>query len=666
MSSTQQLLLGEGAGGGPANYIEDVFSTYLYIATQATLAINNGIDLSTKGGLVLTKCRSDGGSVTTWTDTVRGATNWLASSTASQQNTTANTLTAFNSNGFTLGADTTGNFNYIYRTNTTYVSWSFRKQPKFFDIVTWTGNGTVRTIPHNLGSAPGCIMVKSYSSTSYGSTDWITYHRSLGATKKINLNSTGAASTSSAFWNNTAPTSTVFTVGTDSDVNGASDTTYVAYLFAHDAGGFGLTGTDNVISCGSYVGNGLTAGPQVTLGWEPQWVLRKNTTAARGGPGTAGSWSLVDNMRGLSQTICPFLFANESAAEDATTVTTGYIIPNATGFVDTYTSSGDTYIYIAIRRGPMKVPTSATTVFTPLALNNATGTVNTTGFPIDLQMQFYRSGGIGASNSQWVDRLRGFSSTSTQTGPRLYTPSDSAENDTALGTFFSNTGFSTSGNWASIPMVYWNWRRAPGFFDEVCYTGTGSARTITHNLTVAPQLLFVKSRSNVQNWSALCTLNSGLQGNLNTTGTLGTPSAAVWGSGGVYVAPTASVFTVGTDNETNASGWTYVAYLFATCAGVSKVGSYIGNATLSTIDCGFTGGARWVLIKRTNSALSWHVWDTARGMVSGTDPSVQLNFTSGDVSGNSVFTVSTGFQIVASPFVDINVIGDTYIFLAIA
>jgi hypothetical protein len=533
--------------------------------------------------------------------------------------------------------------------------------------VTYTGTGASQTVSHLLNGTVGALIIKKTSGTG----NWATFTRTGGAAGStlyayfnsaagLNLtaaaNATGAAAEAAGIITTTSfNPNDLSGSGAPGDVNNINDSgaTYVAYLFAHNAGGFGTAGTDNVISCGSF---SASPGAFVNLGYEPQWVLVKCSSGA-------DNWNLFDNMRGLTMTDDSVLNPNLSNAEN-NSPGNDYLNPQPTGF--TQIGFSGTNIYIAIRRGPMKVPTSATTVFTPLALNNASGTVNTTGFPIDLQMQFYRSGGIGASNSQWVDRLRGFSSNSTQTGPRLYTPSDSAENVTALGTFFSNTGFSTSGNWASIPMVYWNWRRAPGFFDEVCYTGTGSARTITHNLTVAPQLLFVKSRSNVQNWSALCTLNSGLQGNLNTTGTLGTPSAAVWGSGGVYVAPTASVFTVGTDNETNASGWTYVAYLFATCAGVSKVGSYTGNATLTTIDCGFTGGARWVLIKRTNSALSWYVWDTARGMVSGTDPSVQLNFTSGDVSGNSVFTVSTGFQIVASPFVDINAIGDTYIFLAIA
>jgi hypothetical protein len=227
------------------------------------------------------------------------------------------------------------------------------------------------------------------------------------------------------------------------------------------------------------------------------------------------------------------------------------------------------------------------------------------------------------------------------------------------GTNYLNNGSYTYANYS--------FKRAPNFYDVVCYTGTGSSRTVTHNLTVAPQLLFVKSRSNTQAWSALCTLNSGLQGNLNTSGALGTPSAAVFGNGTSYVAPTASVFTVGTDNETNASGWTYVAYLFATCAGVSKVGSYTGTGTTLQIDCGFTSGARFVMIKRSNSTGDWYVWDSARGITAGNDPYSLLNSNAAEVTGTDyVDTYSAGFEISSTAPAAINASAGTFIFLAIA
>jgi hypothetical protein len=351
------------------------------------------------------------------------------------------------------------------------------------------------------------------------------------------------------------------------------------------------------------------------------------------------------------------VYPNLSDAESNDSVK---IVPTATGFnsVGAYSAS-QTIIYIAIRRGPMKVPTDATKVFTPLAVNNASGTVNTTGFPIDLQMQFYRDGGIGDTNSQWIDRLRGFSSTSTNTGPRLYTLSTAAEDNTAIGTMFSNTGFSTGTGWANSSMSYNNFRRAPGFFDEVCYTVSGfAANNVAHNLTVTPEIFITKPRGSSGGWtvygSILGTTTKYMTLNADTA--LQTSGIAVW-------AATSTTFS---DISTVANG-TYVAYLFATCPGVSKVGSYTGNGTTQAIACGFTGGARFVLIKRTDSTGDWYVYDTARGMTVLTDPYLRLNSTAAEVATlGSVITSTGGFTVNAAILAAINTNAASYIFLAIA
>ena len=117
----------------------------------------------------------------------------------------------------------------------------------------------------------------------------------------------------------------------------------------------------------------------------------------------------------------------------------------------------------------------------------------------------------------------------------------------------------------------------------------------------------------------------------------------------------------------NGSGGTYVNYLFATCAGVSKVGSYTGNGTTQTINCGFTGGARFVLIKRTDATGNWYAYDTARGMTTLTDPYLTLDSSAtGAATLGSVTTVSTGFALNSAILAAINVNAGTYIFLAIA
>ena len=632
----------------PPPYIENVFSTWLYTGNGATnQTITNGINLSGKGGLVWIKNRP-----TTPSHFLSDSGSSFASymsSNATTANTSCSSFFAATTSGFTLtgaGGGLTNN------TGDGYVSWTFREQPKFFDIVTYTGTGVARTVAHNLGSVPGCIIVKETGSAN----DWLVYHRSLGNGSYITLNSTGASDISSTRWNDTTPTSTVFTVGTNNGVN-ANGATYVAYLFAHDAGGFGLTETDNVISCGTYTGNG-TAGLAVTLGYESQWVLIKQSSAA------GNDWIMYDQLRGMSDSSGRLLYANSSYQEQAVS----YVIPNATGFTLNTAStavngSGSTYIYIAIRRGPMKVPTTGTSVFSPLAVNNATGTVNTTNFPIDLQMQFYRPGGISPGTSQWIDRLRGFSSTSTDSGTRLYTTGTEAEAATAIGTLFNNTGFSTGASWASVSMSYNNFRRAPSFFDEVCWTANGAAQNISHNLTVAPELIIFKGRSVANNWyvgtNFTSTTYMGLYLDATNAGTTGAYDNAI------NAQPTAAVFRPGSNLVT--SGNTVVTYLFATCAGVSKVGSYTGTGTTQTINCGFTAGSRFIMIKRTDSTGAWYVWDSARGIIAGNDPYLLWNSTAAEVTGTDyVDTAASGFEISSTAPAAINANGGTYIFLAIA
>ena len=212
-------------------------------------------------------------------------------------------------------------------------------------------------------------------------------------------------------------------------------------------------------------------------------------------------------------------------------------------------------------------------------------------------------------------------------------------------------------------------RRAPGFFDEVCYTGTGVARTINHNLGVAPELVIIKMRSSTgfsDQWvvGASVLPSWGRYLGLNLTDAVnGSNNAGPFNT----TAPTSSVFSVGTWRETNGSGYNLVAYLFASCPGVSKVGSYTGTGTTQQINCGFTSGARFVLIKRTDSTGNWYVWDSARGIVAGNDPYLLLNSTAAEVTNTDyVDTYSAGFEISSTAPAAINASGGTFIFLAIA
>jgi hypothetical protein len=632
-------------GGGIPQYIEDVFSTWLYTGTGATQTITNGIDLAGKGGMTWVKSRTSSFSNHCLFDTVRGALNDINSNTTDAQASLAGSLTAFNANGFSIGNNAEVN------TNTeAFASWTFRDQAKFFDVVTYTGTGANRTVAHALGSVPGCIMVKRTNATS----DWQVYHRSLANTEYMVLNGTAVAATGATRWNSTTPTDAVFSLGTDATVN-ASGGTYVAYIFAHNAGGFGLSGADNVISCGSFTTDG-SGNATVSLGYEPQWVLYKAST------GSASNWFLFDTMRGWanSPSQTARLITNATAAE-------AYVSnlgnPNATGFSVLGNTSSTTFIYITIRRGPMRTPTTGTSVFAPVTatVTGSTPTTVTTNFPVDLTTAQYRPG----NSPTWFDRLRGGNTTS---GIYLFSDVATAEappQATGVG-LDSNTTLVDAWSPANIGTgnyIYWNFRRAPSFFDEVCYTGTGNARTLSHNLTVAPELMIVKGRSGSTAWQVY---SSGLLNTeylvLNTTAAKAT-GATRWNS----TTPTASVFSLGTATEVNTNGATYVAYLFASCPGVSKVGSYTGTGTTQVINCGFTTGARYVLIKRADSTGDWYVWDTARGMIPANDPYLLLNSAAAEVTGTDfVDTAATGFEISSTAPAAINANGGTFIFLAIA
>ena len=224
MTPIQQLMLGVGAS--KKTYMDDVFSTHMYTGTGASgNTINNGIDLSGEGGLVWVK-RTNGTSSGRIFDTERGGSKYSVPSDATAQATTGNT--GFNNNGFTVN-ETWLDINY----NTVpYAAWTFRKAPGFFDVVTWTGNGSNRTIAHSLGSVPGMIMVKRLD----GVDNWVTYHRGNADSNSaghyfLRLDTNSAKQDSSSRFNDTEPTASVFSIGTDGGLNDNGGS-YLAYLFA--------------------------------------------------------------------------------------------------------------------------------------------------------------------------------------------------------------------------------------------------------------------------------------------------------------------------------------------------------------------------------------------------------------------------------------------------
>jgi hypothetical protein len=367
----------------------------------------------------------------------------------------------------------------------------------------------------------------------------------------------------------------------------------------------------------------------------------------------------MDTTRSWSMTAGSSLNPNSSSAE-ADGFPASYIIPTATGFQDLGAYGANVpFIYIAIRRGPMKVPTSGTSVFNAITRTGtgSAATISGIGFAPDLVYPMCRND--VANKGGWVDKLRGASRNLTTN--LLDAESANTQGVTAFGNTSIAVGTSSFFN-SALNYVNYFFQRAPSFFDEVCYSGNSVAgRTLTHNLGVVPQLIILKARTIDVDWSVYAEpAGNTKQAPLNDV-TRFTTGINCWNN----TSPTSSVFSLSSNAQVNRTGDTYVAYLFSTCAGVSKVGSYTGIGSLQTINCGFTSGARFVLIKNQDVNGSWYVWDSARGISSSNDPYLLLNSTAAEVTNtNYVDTDSTGFKVTGNTAV--NTFGDTYIFLAIA
>ena len=418
---------------------------------------------------------------------------------------------------------------------------------------------------------------------------------------------------------------THFTLGNWPDVSWGGRE-YVAYLFAHDVSSFGTNEDESIIKCGSYTGNGNNDGPEIDLGFEPQFLLIK---AAIGNNADGVDWVLFDNMRGIGslQTNDEYLRTNrtyQSSSGARVGITpTGFRLSTSSGIVN---GSGTGYVYMAIRR-PHKPPTAGTDVFAVDTKTAASGSTPqyTSNFPVDFAI---RRNNINSQDSpEFITRL---------THALQYTNNTSAESSSSSTqeAFKLNFGYNNGfGNQLSVDSTdyLWMFKRAPGFMDVVAYNGSGTAGPIPHNLGAVPQMIIVKRRDSTPHWQHWY-YPLGAGGLIQSAGT--TPGGASTTAGHWNnTLPTATHFYVGTDTDVNYSypSWwtdppaTYIAYLFGSLNGISKVGSYSGTGSDVDVDCGFSNGARFVMIKRSNGSGDFYIWDSLRGITSGNDPYWSFN-----------------------------------------
>jgi hypothetical protein len=624
MSGWKKLAAASAASGGVD--VDEVFSTYLYRGNGSGLTIANDINLTDEGGMVWVKSRSQSDNHII-ADTERGASKYLKANSTSAVTTSTDFIQSFNSNGFSTGNSTSQN-------GETFSSWTYRRAPKFFAIATYTGTGpsTVRTISHDLGCDVGWFVVKRLDATE----GWYVWHRGFGDNGYMTLNTSNSKSSYTGLWNNTAPTSTHFTVTDDLNATGA---TFVVYLWAHNDGDgeFGPDGDQDIIKCGSYTGTGhpssVAAQQTIELGFEPQLFLTKRTNSG-------SSWQLVDNMRTMADEYRR-LFPDAVSAED---YEGDGMIPTPTGIRFTggqaqHNASGGTYIYMAIRRGSLFPPESGTDVYSAGVVQNNTGRTLTNPLGHSSDWAFTR----GSGEEHWIVQSR-----LTGKGDLKFDLTNSEVSNKGYG-FANNTNYEADAT-AAIGAYGWNFRRAPSFLDIVCYngSGTGGYGTINHNLGVVPELAFFKNRSSNAtprgNWYVYHKdlTNSGGYLYLNGASAEATDYSG-WATG--TFAPTDTTFTV-VKNTLHYTNEKYIAYFFATVAGISKVGMFTGNGSSINVDCGFSSGARFVWVKALNTTGNYFLFDTARGIVSGDDPALILNANyPEDTSRDLIDPLSSGFTI---------------------
>ena len=295
-------------------------------------------------------------------DVVRGATRQIYPDLTNTEVTGSDGVSSFDSDGFTVGtgASFNGNGNGIVawnwlagnssgssNTDGTLNSTVSVNTTAGFSIVKYTGTSYAQTVGHGLSAVPKMIILKEYSASN--ASQWQVYHNGLGATKRMELNTTNPATTTSGIWNDTTPTSSVFSIGTSGAVT-ESGANYIAYCFAEKTG---------YSKFGTYTGNASANGPFVYTGFKPAWVMTKKSSAS------GGNWCLIDNKRDTDNVVKGRLNANNSLAEDTGNdafdlLSNGF--KNRGNLGDSNTS-GATYIYFAFAEHPFVsskgVPTTA-------------------------------------------------------------------------------------------------------------------------------------------------------------------------------------------------------------------------------------------------------------------------------------------------------------------
>jgi hypothetical protein len=649
------------------------FNTVLYDGTSATHAITG---VGFQPDLVWIKDRNNTESHI-WNDSTRGAGNDLSSNSINAQANRPTGFTSFDSDGFTLGTDSGGVVNDSSRGP--YVAWCWKANggttssntegsitstvqantKAGFSIVKFVGTGANATVGHGLGTTPEIIIFKS--STAISGWKMFTNQTTDPANQVMELSDPSGTQARTTAFNGTLPTSTLFSLGTYSDVNNNGND-MMAYCFASVA---------QYSKIGKYQGNGVPDGPLVVTGFEPAFLIVKNTSIT-------SNWRMVDNKRSPLNHRQRTLFPNLNNAEANTTddavdfLSTGFKISNDDS---SWNANADQFLYIAFASDPTAAPTLADSFANKLYTGNATSNRAITGLGFSPSWVWIKNRSSVRDHMEFDNtRLLG-----SELVPGNYTNLDAADFNTTGNDFnsFDTDGFTigqdpyTNENGSN--MVAWCWKANPipainndgdiqsivsanqaAGFSIVTYTGTSTVgATIGHGLSTAPDAVIIKCmNTGSTNWinyyetigvNDYLTLN--LSNDVDTFSNWFTSSATTFTFGAVF-------------GNTNTTGRTYVAYCFKSTTGFSKMGSYTGNSSTQAIT-GLGFSPNWVLLKETDGVDSWELYDTARGATKVLYPNganaegVNSGLTSFDSDG---FTLGSATSANES--------GKTYIYMA--
>ena len=619
-------------------------------------------------------------------DSARGVGKVIRSNKTIVEQTFSDTITSFDSNGFTVGSDAEW---FVNRSGANYVAWCWKaagyantfnvlengsttssataagvgitagsitngwsvsaNRDAGFSIVSYTGNGSTSTVGHGLSSTVELLIVKGRETTN----DWAVLHKDGANGNFLQLNATYAQSGSgSVFGSPTArPTDSVFTIGNAGET-GTLNKTYIAYCF-HSVDGFS--------KIGSYVGTGAT-GNSIVTGFEPAFVMIKPSSLA-------DNWLIYDNKRGNDIA----LFANLANAD---TTYAGRLELNSNGFtLDTTNSgwngSGATYIFIAFAADPAPEPVLANSFDISLYTGNgATQNIYSSLSP-DLVWIKNRN---STQSHRLYDSVRG-------ANLQISSNQTAAESNSGGLTSFDSNGFSLD-NWASVntnnnTYVAWQWKAAeiPAInnngsitsivsanpaagFSIVSWTSTATTSTIGHGLENPPSIVIMKSKSNSGDWQVYSSAIGATQ-KLLLNGTNAASSSGVWGN----TSPNENVFTSAFNNSGN-----IIAYCFHSVDGYQKMGSYKGNGSTSgpTITTGFE--PRFLLIKEIDNPNVWFILDSLRDTTNPRSAALIANSSVAEDNDTTNYKVnfnSDNFQIVTS-YNGFNRSESNYIYLVIA